>query len=136
MRVYVDTSALLPLVHASEPEHKAVVQAVQSLSSAGASLITSSYVLVEVGALVRKRFGAAAFRRLGEAVDAVMTVIWVDEDLHRRAWECVTREGRRGPSLVDWTGFHVMRDLGISAVLATDRHFAQQGFDVLPERLS
>jgi predicted nucleic acid-binding protein len=39
---------------------------------------------------------------------------------------------RRRLSLVDCTSFEVMRRLGITSAFAIDRHFVEQGFEVLP----
>ena len=131
--VYVDTSALLPLLDQSDESHSAVVAEVRRLAKGEIPLITTSYMLVEAGALVRSRLGMAAFRALGETVERAIEVVWVDEDLHRRAWQQAALEPRRGASLVDWVGFILMRNLGIKQALTLDRDFQKQGFSTLPE---
>lgn len=131
-RAFVDTSALLPLIDAEDRDHEAVAAAVAQCATDNVELWTCSYTLVETGALVRKRLGAEAFRALGPIIDAAMRIVWVDEAQHRRAWEHTSREGRRGASLVDWAGFLVMKDLGITTALTLDQHFREQGFEILP----
>jgi predicted nucleic acid-binding protein len=42
---------------------------------------------------------------------------------------------RRGLSLVDCTTFEVMRNLGLTRAFTLDPHFAEQGFEVIPEAL-
>lgn len=74
----------------------------------------------------------SAFRALGPVVEASVEVVWVDEDLHRRAWTRVASGTRKGPSLVDWVGLLVMKEEGIRTALALDRHVAAQGFSTLP----
>jgi len=130
--VFVDTSAFLPLIDRDDRDHARVVAAIERLEADGADLATSNYVLVECGALVRRRLGLAAFRALGEAVDRAVDVLVVDEDTHRRAWILAAEGTTRGPSLVDHSSFLLMRDLGMTAALSLDRHFASQGFATLP----
>ena len=134
--VYVDTSALLALLDSSDRDHASVVAAVRQLANDGAELVTTSHTLVETGALAKRRLGAEAFRRLGAVVDRSMQVVWVHEALHRDAWSRASGEPRRGPSLVDWVGFLVMRELRLDTVLALDHHFETQGFRRLPDRIS
>ena len=130
--IFVDTSALLPLLDRDDQDHPAVVTALRQLNPSETTLITSSYVLVEAGALVRARLGTAAFRRLGDTIERGAEVVWVDEELHRRAWKAASKGGKRGPSFVDWVSFLLMAELNIETALAQDRHFVQQGFSTLP----
>jgi len=130
--VFVDTSALLALVHAQDAHHAEVVRVMQELAGKAVPLITHSYVLVETGALVRRRFGNEAFRRIGKTVQSSALVVWVDERVHVAAWESAAACGRSGPGLVDQVSFLVMKELGIGSVVAFDSHFVEQGFRTLP----
>ena len=132
MTLYVDTSALLALIHRDDAHHRAVVETVTRLVAEGHRFVTTSYALVETGALVKRRLGRDAFRSLGEAVRRGMDVVWVDEALHDLAWAEAAQAGERGPSLVDCAGFQVMRSLGIDTALALDAHFRRAGFAVRP----
>ncbi len=132
MTVFVDTSALLPLLDESDDDHGAVVAALQELAHQQEQLITSSYTMVEAAALVKRRLGAIAFKRLGEVAGRAMRIIWVDEELHERAWERAADQGRDGPSLVDCTSFLVMCDNGVTRALALDDHFRGEGFQTVP----
>ncbi len=130
--VFVDTSALLPLIDRDASEHAVVVEAVRDLARKNTPLVTTSYVLVEAGTLVRKRLGIRAFRALGSVVQQAMEIVWVDEALHTKAWSKVAAAGSRGPSLVDWVSFIVMGNMGIDHALTLDRHFVKQGFSKIP----
>ncbi len=130
--IFVDTSALLPLLDRDDQDHDYLVNAVGTLSISQTALVTSSYVLVEAGSLVRSRLGVSAFRRLGEIMERGVEIVWVDEELHRRAWKEASAGGKRAPSLVDWVSFLLMAELDITTALARDRHFVQQGFRILP----
>jgi len=130
--VFVDTSGLLPLLDRSNPEREKLIETVAELAEQRARLVTTNYVFVETAALVRNRLGVAPLRALGGVLERDFDLIWIDEGLHRMAWELVVREGRKGPSLVDWVSFLAMRDRKIGTALALDRHFRTQGFATLP----
>ena len=130
--IFVDTSALLPLLDRDDQDHDSIVNALGALSLSQTDLITSSYVLVEAGSLVRSRLGTSAFRRLGEIMERDVEIVWVDEELHRRAWKEAGVGGKRAPGLVDWVSFLLMAELDITIALARDRHFVRQGFRILP----
>lgn len=130
--VYVDTSALLPLIDDEDQDHGAVVEAVSRLAEDDVGLVTTSYTLVEAGALIRPRLGVEAFQRLGQVAAAAAEIVWVDAELHHRAWQQTGRGPRRGPSFVDVVGFLVMEDHGLTTALAIDRHFRDRGFELLP----
>ena len=61
-------------------------------------------------------------------------VVWVDSRLHEAAVEAVIAAHRQRLSLVDCTSFAIMRQYGVRTAFAFDRHFAEQGFAVIPER--
>lgn len=129
---YLDTSALLPLLDADDQDHARVVTALEQVAKQQTRLVTTSYTLVEAAALVRGRLGVDALRALGDVVDRAVEIVWVEEDLHRKAWVKTAAGGRRGPSLVDWVGFLVIAEHGLELALALDEHFGKQGIPTLP----
>lgn len=131
--VYIDTSALLALIDKDDSRHKEVVDALSDLAKDKAHLVTTSYTLVESGALVRRRLGGKAFAALGGVIVDSMEIVWVDADLHWRAWHASEKSAEKGPSLVDWVGMMTMQDLKIRTALTLDRHFKDQGFSILPD---
>ncbi len=133
MRIFVDTSGLLAVLDASDRWHPATRQTWDELLTTGAELVTTSYVLVELYALAQRRLGMEAVRTLYTDIQPVLTVLWVDEAMHRAGVEALLSSGRRGPSLVDCVSFVAMRQEGIVDALALDAHFAAQGFRCHPE---
>jgi predicted nucleic acid-binding protein len=131
-KVFIDTSALLPLLDRDDGDHEAVVQAVKRLGKEKVDLVTTSYVLVESGALAWSRLGLKAFAALGETVRRSMDVVWIDEEIHTMAWTRAAAGTRNGPGLVDWASFLTMKEQGIDTALALDRHFTDQGFRIVP----
>jgi len=130
--VFIDTSALLPILDSDDADHQAVLEELKALVAQRTKLVTTSYVIVETGALVLKRLGIEAFKALGRASREAIDVLWIDEPVHRDAWNRVCEGGRKGPGIVDWTSFLTMRELQIDVALALDGHFAAQGFKTRP----
>jgi len=87
---------------------------------------------VEATALAQRRLGLEAVRTLRDDLVPVLRVAWVDEDLHATALTALVAAGRRSVSLVDHVSFELMRRRGVRRALALDRHFAAQGFELLP----
>ncbi|MDP2661720.1 MAG: hypothetical protein Q8R28_13415 [Dehalococcoidia bacterium] len=64
----------------------------------------------------------------------LLRVHWVNESVHKLAVAALLTAGRRNLSLVDCVSFETMRRLGLDKAFAFDAHFAEQGFNCVPER--
>lgn len=133
MRVLVDTSALLAVLDAEDPNHERAT-ALLKASLRWDELLTHNYVHVEAEQLVRRRLGAAAAARLLEELLPGIRTVWVDEATHAEAVRAVVGGGRAS-SLVDQVSFAVMRNLDIEVALAFDADFEREGFrlPVIPD---
>ena len=134
MSLFVDTSAIIAIIDADQPGHRDVVHVFDAAISTGDPLYTSNYVLVETFALVQRRLGMAASRDLAAAFVPLLNTLWVDETVHETALSALVAAARRSLSLVDCTSFEIMRRHGLTRVLALDRDFSRQGFQVAPAR--
>ena len=132
MTVFADTSALYSLMDADDQDHTAAGEVWARLVLRGEALITSNYVLVETIALVQNRMGPAAVRDFQDGITPLLRVLWIDSDVHAQAVAAVLTAGRRRLSLVDCTSFALMRRQGLDTAFAFDRHFTEQGLDVVP----
>ena len=130
-KVFADSSALLAIVSKTDSSHARALKTFEKLRSESALLLTTSYVLVETYALLHRRHGKEAARRFREEFSPILEVVWVHQELHERAME-VFLESPPSVSLVDAVSFVSIRDLDIEKVWAIDRHFDNQGFEVLP----
>jgi len=126
--VYADTSGLYALLDGGDARHEEAAAIVRALLADEGLLVTSSYVVTELTALVQGRLGLDAALRVHRALLPALEVVFVDRALHQRAVAAWAAARRRGLSLVDCAGFELMRDLGVVTALAFDRHFEQQGF--------
>lgn len=132
MTVFVDTSALYALLDRADANHKRAVAAWTDLLDSEERLFTSNYVLVESFALTQGRLGIDALRVLQEDVLPVISIHFVDREIHRSGLSAVLSAGRRDLSFVDCVSFEIMRTLGIKTAFSFDSHFKQQGFTVMP----
>lgn len=123
----LDTSELLCLHYQTEPLH---TEACAAYTSAIIRL-THSYIIAEYVALATaRRFPRSPV--LTFVVDLLdnpnIETVWVDESLHRLATELLVERQDKTYSLCDAVSFVLMRQLGITNALTTDRHFEQEGF--------
>ena len=63
MKLFVDTSALLCLLNATDVNYSPAKAIWEGLIGADTELVTHNYVLVETSALVLRRLGLEALRR-------------------------------------------------------------------------
>jgi predicted nucleic acid-binding protein len=130
--VFVDTSALYAVLDADDARHAEAAASwnrlLDGIDEGHLEGVTHGSVLVESSALVQRRLGMPAVRALHDRVVPVLTVRWVDADLHGRAVSALLAADRREVSLVDWTSFEMMRSRGVEAAFAYDDDFGAQGF--------
>lgn len=130
--MFVDTSGLLAVLDRNDSAHARCAAVWKSLLESEHALVTSSYVLVEVFALAQSRLGVEAVRALDSTVVPLLSVSWVDAELHARGMAALLTAGRRRLSLVDCVSFEAMRAMGIDSAFTVDRHFAERGFQTVP----
>jgi uncharacterized protein len=130
--VFLETSGLFAVFHAEDARHQAAATTWDDLLRSDSPLHTSSYVLLELTALMHRRLGVDAVDALHTYVLPWVHVVWIDEGLHARGLSGLLAARRRDLSLVDCTSFAVMRSLGLRRVFTLDPHFVEQGFEVVP----
>jgi predicted nucleic acid-binding protein len=98
----------------------------------GHVLLTNSYVLIETCAILQRRLGIPALRAFHENIFPLLQVDWIGLEGHQVGVEAALAAARRHLSIVDCTSFQTMHREGVQTVFSFDRHFAEQGFEVLP----
>ena len=131
MVVFVDTSAIMALIHSDDACHARAVQAYAGLRDDSAALVTTSYVMLETVSLVQRRMSVQASIEVGERILRGYTVQWVDELLHRAGWLTYREQARRLLSLVDCVSFATMKAHSIRRAFAYDDHFRAAGFELI-----
>ena len=130
MTLFVDTSGLLALVDRDDPAHAGIVAAFER--GRREPLATHAYVIVETLAVARRRYGPTVAAALIDRVIPALDVAPVDADLHSGAMAAFREAVESSVSLVDRTGFAVMRRAGIERAIALDADFHTAGFETLP----
>ena len=132
MPTFVDTSALYSLLDADDANHRQAERWFARWAAEGTEvLLTHSYAVVETAALVQRRLGETATRALFADLLPVLSVLFVDEPLHRLA-ESAYLAAPAGPSVVDCVTFQVMRTRGLREAFAFDAHFQRHGLRTVP----
>lgn len=126
MTIFVDTSALYALLDRDDRFHSSAKAAFVGLAEQ--DLVTHSYVLVEVTALVQRRLGSDAVRRFSQDFLPALSTIWIDETAHTAGLAALLAALPTDVSLVDFVSFHVMRERGIARAFAFDDDFQAAGF--------
>jgi uncharacterized protein len=126
--VFVDTSALLAVLHGSDKNHSRAARTWKQLLGHDEDLVSTNYVVLETAALLQSRFGLGAVRDLLEEIVPLLRIAWVDHDVQGAAVAALLTANRRLLSLVDCVSFVTMRRLGIVRAFDFDKHFAEQGF--------
>lgn len=131
MTVFIDTSAFLALLDASEQNHVHAQRIWIQLVEQDRQMFCTNYVVSETVALVQNRLGMNQLRAFHENVFPFLNVIWVDETLHDTGMTAVLTANRRQLSFVDCVSFAVMHQSVLDTVFAFDSHFTEQGFNIL-----
>jgi predicted nucleic acid-binding protein len=128
--VFADTSALLAL-DAKDQNHARAERAFATLRGRHASLVSTSFVLVETYALVGRRLGLDAVRSFPADFAPLIEVVWVDHVLHEAGLDLLVERGKRLLSLVDAVSFVTMRRRNADEAFAFDPYFEQEGFSLV-----
>jgi len=129
--LYVDTSAWYEAVVEGAPRHAEVAP---WIASGEVALVTTTYVLSELATLLARRFGHGPAVTVGARLrsSSDVRIVHPSPETERRAWDLFCARPDKGYSFCDCVSFVVMKELGITAALATDRHFVQEGFLAVP----
>ena len=122
----VDTSALFAVVSAEDGYHARATAMFEALVNAGDGLHLTSYVFMEASALIHRRLGFEKLKTLVSILEPAVEWYWIDELVHREAWDSFVRRNGSGLSLVDWTTALVARQLS-APVFTFDRGFEREG---------
>ena len=132
MSIFVDTSAFLAVLDASDINHPKAKTFWKKIITDGDVLLSHNYILVESSALVLRRLGMEALRVFEQDIMPILRVIWVTKEVHSAAVGAHLVADRRNLSLVDCVSFEIMRRTGVQKTFAFDRHFQDYGFDLNP----
>ena len=132
--LFVDTGGWIACADAADPAHARTAAARDAALETGLALVTTDFVVDETLTLLRLRLGLPAADKWWRQVDGSPRLRWERITVERfdRARQLFFQYRDKRFSFTDCTSFIVMRELKLSQALATDRHFRQMGFQVVP----
>lgn len=132
--LFVDTAGWMACADSADPAHASCRAARDEALEAGQPLVTTDFIADETLTLLRFRLGLDAAEAWWQQVDRSPRLRWerVDLDRFEKARQLFSQYRDKDFSFTDCTSFVVMRDLRLTQVLTTDRHFRQTGFQPLP----
>src|SRR5205823_13644881 len=132
--VFVDTGGWMACADRADPAHVACTAARDTTLEAGRILITTDVVVDETLTLIRFRLGLAAANVWWRQIDGSARLRWerIENERFERARNLFFEYRDKDLSFTDCTSIALMRELKLTTVITTDRHFQQVGFEVLP----
>jgi len=131
MATYVDTSAFYAMMDLDDEFHKESKITFSKLIGEREIFHSSNYVIFETIALLQSRLGLEAIRVFQDDLMPIVNIHWIDKTVHTVGINSMLIAHQKEISLVDYTSFEIMRTLGIKKVFAFDKHFRENGFQVL-----
>ncbi|MBA7687544.1 hypothetical protein ES703_96008 [subsurface metagenome] len=132
MSVYIDTSAFFAILDSGDKFHKESKNAFLELIDSKEVFHSSNYIIIEAIVLIQNRLGLDALRAFQDDIIPIINIHWVEERIHNIAISSLLIACRKNISFVDYTSFEMVRNLGLKKVFTFDKHFKEQGFEVLP----
>jgi predicted nucleic acid-binding protein len=129
--IIVDTSAIFALINPVDEFHTSASDTYTDLLDSGYRLCITSYILVEVSALVHRRLGFGPLRSFVQSIENVWEILWIDRLSHEEAWKrMIDRDGSQ-LSFVDWSTIVIAGNTR-SSIFAFDQDFRREGLLVIP----
>lgn len=127
---FADTSALYAAVDARDTHHPDAAALMREMARSSRTIVTSDYVIAETVNLAIARRGRVVAERLLELFErsAGIRIEWIEANRFATTKAYFRKHAAHGYSFTDCSSFVVMRELGISDALTTDRHFVAAGF--------
>jgi predicted nucleic acid-binding protein len=133
MRALLDTSALVALMDADDPAHQSVSDTwTMVLAEPGVPVLTT-LALLETLAVLPRRLGMDAVAVFCDRHLPLVELHTVETAVLLAAVDAWLAARRRDLSLVDVVSFLLMRREGLARAFTLDPHFAEQGFECIPE---
>jgi predicted nucleic acid-binding protein len=127
--IFIDTSYVVALVNKNEQYHEHALEIANRVT--GRALITTNGILLEIGNALSRNFKRESVEIIEDFLSSDdVRVIHLHPPLFRRAFDLYKSHTDKLWGLVGLS-FVIMKEFGITEVLATDKHFEQAGFKPL-----
>jgi len=128
--LFADTFFFIALL---VPQDKMHARANAIIDSFDSTIVTTTWVLFEVGDAMASPANRPAFGRLLDWLHnhPLIKILPPADEQFEQATSLFLQRHDKSWSLTDCASFHVMTDLGITEALTGDHHFEQAGFVAL-----
>lgn len=135
--LFVDTSGWVTFFDHTDPLQQRVEAAILRAGRQGRKLVTTTYIITEVVALLSLSRYHIGRDQLLDHVRHILTdpdteLIHIDDATFFEAWHLLEARADKEWSLVDASSFVLMQRHGMTEALTTDHHFEQAGFTRIP----
>lgn len=126
-RVFADTSFYQALLNPHDRWHGPALQFSERYSDA---IVTTEYILVELGALMSRGFSRELFVEFVERVqaDSNTAIITASTEHFSNGFRLFAKRRDKDWSLTDCISFAVMEHMRIRDAVSCDKHFEQAGY--------
>jgi len=129
--LFADTSGWASWADRAQQFHHEAIAAVDRVLMNGDRVVTTSYVLVELTALLTSPLRVPKPRQIALLTDlrsaTWVEIVHIDRPLEAAAWALWETRPDKEWSLVDCSSFVVMQQRALTEALTTDHHFEQAG---------
>jgi len=131
--IFADTSALFSLIDRTDRYHKKAIELSKKTRKENLEIVISDHILSETITLVRNKIGFPQASLMGIKLfdSRITTLIIVDENILKMAWDIFLKYTDKDFSFVDCISFAVMKQTGIDTAFTFDHHFVEIGFRIL-----
>lgn len=132
IKIFLDTSFIIAFVNERDQYHQPALSIAQQYESQ--SLVLTDAVLLEVLNALSRRYKSEAIQIVEYLFESEnVEVVRLTPELFDRAFDLYKNRRDKTWGLVDCISFIVMQDRKINIAFTFDQHFAQAGFQILPQ---
>ncbi len=134
MTVFIDTGAFFDFLFEGSSNHEQAIEKMKGVQNGlWGSIVTSNYILDELITLLCRRADHSVALRCVNGIrkSHSITIIFINEQYEKWAWNSFKRSRDSGISFTDHTSFVLIDIFGIDTVFSNDGHFEDAGYALL-----
>lgn len=121
MKLLVDSDCLVGALKEGDPHQKVATKLLKSHGEKGDILYVQNIVIQETAAVLSHRTGMNAVRLFFQTLPSLdLSIIKLDDELEKRAWEIFLQQTKKGTSFVDCANLAVIDLYHLEGILSFD----------------
>jgi hypothetical protein len=128
--VFIDTSAFVAFFDKADEMHLEAISKIEIVKKKKLKLLLTDFIFDETITAILKRTNHEKAVKTGEFIldNRIIEIVWLTEELQRKAWEYFKRHTDKIYSFTDCTSFLVMQKMEIQYYFSFDEDFKRAGF--------